>query len=116
MPRCRRLAKDWEKLSKAPAPGALSRQHQAPLTQARKILLSNVNLLSALVQNATVGQVRAEHGKERGEPVQAVAYLRTSSGTNIGAVTLVGKTLRHVWTPALAQEESSGLVQRAVGC
>src|SRR4051795_3428494 len=26
------------------------------------------------------------------------------------------KTLRHVWTPALAQEEFSGLVQRAVGC
>src|SRR4051794_8398174 len=26
------------------------------------------------------------------------------------------RTLRHVWTPALAQEESSGLVQRAVGC
>src|SRR3954465_1400119 len=53
-------------------------------------------------------------GKSAGEPVQAVAYLRTSSATNIGDVTLVGKTLRHVWTPALAQEEPSGLVQRAV--
>ena len=40
--RCRRLAKDWEKTIESSAPG-LSSPASAPLTQARKILLSNIN-------------------------------------------------------------------------